>query len=423
MLIRLVALFVALLSIGATAFPQVPACNSIQDNWKYYYDASTYALTRTGSGQITGTYAVTLFCPGMTFPITGTITGDSFTISVTGLNACPGGGAQWLTYTGFLGQPGCNFAYGNWSNSLNYCGGFRQDNAYPPIGVSTIFTKPVDVPTSETTATPTGAQWDTNSGARWNQTLVPNTPSGEFEGYAIYEYATGQGTDTCWFAGSSVAKFDAITTPGFAWNVTSHNTWGADFIGWNLAAVRYYRTKKRVPCSSSFQQQIVIDCAYAPANPSTYTGPFTTSRATRFTVCLTRLIRLEQASRREKQPVCATRTLLLIRRGDDGVSHMLNLFRLMVICSYLATLALAQETVSVSSHPADLSRPLSTVVSQIRRQTNCLSPTKILDTLAQRTSKRLRLASPKRQSKRRVQGRALLFPRAIKSPSYTLRLK
>jgi hypothetical protein len=65
----------------------------------------------------------------------------------------------------------------------------------------------------------------------------------------VYEYpAIGPGNDTCFFKGSKVALFDTITTPGFAWDISSKNAWGgADFIGWNLAAVRYYRTEKARP--------------------------------------------------------------------------------------------------------------------------------------------------------------------------------
>ncbi|MGA9391030.1 MAG: hypothetical protein WBV69_11345 [Candidatus Sulfotelmatobacter sp.] len=252
----------------------------MQGDWTYYYDDSQYILTQDASGNLTGTMKANL-CSGTSFPITGTTSsGGEFTFTVTGFAACSG--RTFLTFTGYLGQPGCNYAYGNWTTSIPSSGGFGQDNPYP-TDTTAVFAKPVDVPTSETSKIPTGAQWSTTNGAPWIQTLAGSLAPSEFEGRAVYEYpATGPGNDTCWFKGSTVPLFDAVTTPGFAWNISSANAWGgADFIGWNLAAVKYYRTEKRVPCASTFQQQMVIDAAYSPANPSNY-GPYTNSSGSNF---------------------------------------------------------------------------------------------------------------------------------------------
>jgi hypothetical protein len=82
-------------------------------------------------------------------------------------------------------------------------------------------------------------------------------------------------SDTCWFPLSIYAKFDTISTPGFAWIVHSNNTWGADWIGWKLNTVEYYRTEGRVPCGTTFQQIMVIDAAYSPDNPPTYSSYLT----------------------------------------------------------------------------------------------------------------------------------------------------
>jgi hypothetical protein len=60
---------------------------------------------------------------------------------------------------------------------------------------------------------------------------------------------------------------------GYGWYVSSKNTWGADWIGYTLKAVQYYRTQNRVPCGSSVLQQMVVDAAYSPKNPSNY-GPY-----------------------------------------------------------------------------------------------------------------------------------------------------
>lgn len=170
-------------------------------------------------------------------------------------------------------RPGAISSYGSYTNSQGGSGAWGDSNPYPNAG--DYVTKAVDVPTSETTVVPTAAQWDTVHSAPWNQTLAPDSPSGEFEGRGVYEYpGIGAGNDTCWFPTSKFAIFDAITTPGFAWTVTSKNSWGADFVGWSLAAVRYYRGQKRVPCGSTFLQQMVVDAAFSPNNPTNY-GPYT----------------------------------------------------------------------------------------------------------------------------------------------------
>jgi len=188
---------------------------------------------------------------------------------VTNLNQCPFQTATSITFTGSLGQPGCNFAYGNWSNSLGNSGGFGVSQAYP-TNTANIFTRPADVPTSETSQQ--SGSWNTTlGGAPWHQTLVPNSPAGEFSGRVVYEYASGTGTDSCWFQGSVFKyPFNVISTPGFGWGVNGRNLWGPDLIGWTLKAVQFYRAQNRVPCGARFQQQMVIDAAYSPNNPPSY---------------------------------------------------------------------------------------------------------------------------------------------------------
>jgi len=127
------------------------------------------------------------------------------------------------------------------------------------------------------------ASWDkTNGGAPWTQTFAPNSPSGEFEERAVYEFVGGTGSDSCWFSGSAYQPFTSISKPGLGWFVTNKNTWGPDFIGWKLAAVQYYRTKKKAPCGTRFYQQVVIDAAYSPNNPTSYSGPYTSSNGETF---------------------------------------------------------------------------------------------------------------------------------------------
>ncbi len=186
--------------------------------------------------------------------------------------ACAAPNVTWLTFTGYIGQPGCNYAYGNWSNSIPNGGGFGDDDPYPPIGTAALFAKPVDVPDAETSAIPPPAAWNSTQGAPWNQTLAGGLSPSEFDGRGVYEYGAGSGTDTCWFAKSKYAPFTSITTPGFEWPVSSKNTWGADWIGWNLAPVKYYRAQKKVPCGASFPQMIVADAAYDPDNTPAYSA-------------------------------------------------------------------------------------------------------------------------------------------------------
>ncbi len=97
----------------------------------------------------------------------------------------------------------------------------------------------------------------------------------------MYEYVGGTGSDSCWFAQSRFAPFAAITTPGFGWDANGRNLWGPDLIGWKLSTVQYYRGQNRVPCGTRFPQQMVIDAAYSPDNPSNY-GPHTDDNGVNF---------------------------------------------------------------------------------------------------------------------------------------------
>jgi len=263
-------LFVLALSPTLT-FSQLYYCATMQGTWTWTYDGSQYILTQDGSGNITGKYVDTPFCPGLQLPITGTISSGSFTFTVNNVNSCPGTLNTYVTFTGYLGQPGCNYAYGSWKNGLGNSGGFGQNSAYPTSGP--YFTKPVDVPTSEKSVQ--SGSWNTTMGAPWHQTLAPNSPPGEFSGRVVNEYASGTGTDSCWFTNSKYAPFTAITKPGYGWDVNGKNLWGADFIGWKLETVQYYRAQNKVPCGARFSQQMIIDAAYSPDNPSSYSGPYT----------------------------------------------------------------------------------------------------------------------------------------------------
>jgi hypothetical protein len=76
---RVLMLCLGLLLNAAPMFSQLYYCGPIKGNWKWGYDNSEYDLSQDNSGNITGLY-LTPFCPGYTFPITGTITSGSFTL-------------------------------------------------------------------------------------------------------------------------------------------------------------------------------------------------------------------------------------------------------------------------------------------------------------------------------------------------------
>jgi hypothetical protein len=269
---RILTVCLGVILTSTQAICQVISCAVVNGTWAWKFTNAQYLLSQDNMGNISG-YAIEPGCQGNNqWPITGTIAGAFVTFTESN-NGCTNGNVTHINYSATVGAPGCNFLYGSYTNSQGGSGAWGDSNPYPNAG--DYVTKAVDVPTSETTVIPTAAQWDTAHGAPWNQTLVPNSPSGEFEGRGAYEYPPiGPGNDSCWFQGSAVPIFDAVTTPGFGWLVTSKNTWGTDFIGWNLAAVQYYRGKKRAPCSSTWQQQMVIDAAFSPNNPSNY-GPYT----------------------------------------------------------------------------------------------------------------------------------------------------
>ena len=104
-------MFLLLLGLGVTSTPSYSqlACGTVQGNWGWEYDYSKWDLSQDGSGNVSGT----VLDMGCQVPVTGTISSGAFTITATGFNKCPGGGVTWLTFQGWVGQPGCNFAYGN----------------------------------------------------------------------------------------------------------------------------------------------------------------------------------------------------------------------------------------------------------------------------------------------------------------------
>lgn len=266
---------VVLLLVLTSVFGYSQSCLSAQGTWTWSYDNSVYTISQDGSGNLTG--FVTENCyPGMAnWPLTGTINGNFLLFTATNPGSC--GQAQWIKFNATVGQPGCNYLYGGWTNSVGGSGLWGESNPYPSSGPWV--TKAADVPTSESTTNPSGVAWDKiKGGAPWEQTLSPDSPSGEFAGRSVYEVpGTGRGSDTCWFTKSKYAPFTSVT--GGQWSVTANSMWGYDWVGWSLAAVRYYRSNKRVPCGNRAMQQMIVDAAFSPNNPSGY-GQYTLPNGT-----------------------------------------------------------------------------------------------------------------------------------------------
>jgi hypothetical protein len=250
-------------------------------------------VTQDGSGDLTVTMTETPCGDGIgpcTYNGTGTLdlTSNNFTLSVATtedtlvdyygtLLVYP----LNMSYSGTL-ETGCNLAETTnitdnfssscvgWLEGYGYsaddaaalCAQYVDDGAYD-------VTKPCDLPTGETTA---GVGWNaTEWGAgAWNQTLQPT--SFNFGGRNVTEQDPGGGgPDSCWFSGSSYDPFISIGAPpsfdpSYTWLVTPDNVWGTDWVGYIAAAITYYQADplESLPCSTSFPQQMVIDCSDSP---------------------------------------------------------------------------------------------------------------------------------------------------------------
>ncbi|MGD9691315.1 MAG: hypothetical protein AB7G17_00565 [Phycisphaerales bacterium] len=130
-----------------------------------------------------------------------------------------------------------------------------------PTAVQVVNAKAVVIPTGETTASNGWGAGGSTTVHRWQMTLTPGTTN--FQGRSVTEQdAGGGGPDTCWFNGSTYARWTAIT--GGTWVVGANNVWGDDFVGWFSAAVTYYRAQGRAPCQTTFPQDMHINGEGSP---------------------------------------------------------------------------------------------------------------------------------------------------------------
>jgi hypothetical protein len=217
------------------------SCATAEGSWTWIdpFETLIYTLSQNSSGTINGTVR-TNFCAVKDWPMQGTFTGNGL-FNARATNPTGGVGdncaAAWFEIEGSVDKPGCHTGSGTWVNSI--------------ASDSWNWSKPCEVPTGEST-TPIG--W--NSGEptifRWLATLAPSSKN--FDGRTVTESVnTGDG---CWFPGSIFAEVTG-SPPNPA--TVSGNTY-ADDIGWVPAAVTYYRSQSRAPCSFSSVQQMRIDC-------------------------------------------------------------------------------------------------------------------------------------------------------------------
>jgi hypothetical protein len=113
---------------------------------------------------------------------------------------------------------------------------------------------------------------------RWRQTLDLTTI--DYAGVKVretdpssqQEVCNGTGTgaackpDTCYYPGSIYSPFISIS--GGTWTVTEDNHWGLDAVGRGTASTTYYRHAGRVPCDTTFPQQMQIQ--FATGDPRWY---------------------------------------------------------------------------------------------------------------------------------------------------------
>ncbi len=223
------------------------------------YSSCSFTPTSTSSAVGTSAY---LFTPGEMkvdcqnvlygpYSVTATLTWVSnntpvATVSSNGTETAISAGSAGISAT--------------WQDIVAYVGYGCGSPLYSTVGCGTATQNVVCTsPTGESTYP---VAWSNDPTVyEWDQTLAPTGTS--FVGRTVTEQDPGGGgPDTCYFTGSSISPFTAIT--GGSWTVTSGNHWGHDYVGWHSTAVTYYRNQGRAPCSTTFPQRMVIDCSTGP---------------------------------------------------------------------------------------------------------------------------------------------------------------
>jgi hypothetical protein len=236
--------------VPATDISYQTFINSWQDTYGFIWTITSTGSTVSGSVLTTNPSPG---CPNITFTVSGSIspslqidgvqgtTGFTWNASnPTPPSSCGGYTPTPFSYSGTIQNDGNDLGPNTtWTNSSG-------------SGSTTVTKSPSDIPTSETTnAVGFGAGLGATVG-QFRQILVAASGSTDiFQGRQVSEY-TGFGTnyDNCFFTGSMVPQWTSVL--GSEWNVgyysiappyiTSLNEWADDYIGWNTAHVRYYRS-------------------------------------------------------------------------------------------------------------------------------------------------------------------------------------
>jgi len=131
---------------------------------------------------------------------------------------------------------------------------------YGPVGVSSS-TQVQPPPPPPQWPIPSGEDitflgWQGDGGiSMWYQFLQPSNVN--FAGRTVKEFS-GTGTDSCWFEGSALQPFTALT--GGEWPVEgAENGWGPDYLSWAQEDIDYYRAQGKAPCSTTIPQSMRIN--------------------------------------------------------------------------------------------------------------------------------------------------------------------
>jgi hypothetical protein len=228
----------------------------------------TFTLSQdVSTGEITGS-SYRAICQSTTWPVTGEWLGNGeFTITITNPSPSdPRCVADWVTYTGTVSLPGCDITEDLWAENSEAWGDYLE------------WTKPSDIPSQETYH---ADGFDLLSGYRalgyWDMTISTSNGEVNFGGRSITETFPQNGTDACYFPGSSYSAIQKPATPWGTWTVGSiestpgyFNQYGFDRIGWGTEnMVDYYMSERpsrglSLPCYYTVSQQMKIGTRSGP---------------------------------------------------------------------------------------------------------------------------------------------------------------
>jgi hypothetical protein len=183
----------------------------------------------------------------------------------------------YVTFVGTINLPGCNVATGTETETPSQAGAPGYTGPQTLATSCLIPTGEISTPQGWSTSIPTAGQFSV---------VVTNTNvlTWNFGGRTVTETTPSPGSDMCWFSGSAIAPFNQVTGSSWGVNENGNNSYdGLDQIGQSVKAVYYYREMGRTPCTTTFPQQMTIDCSSQNApygNPNTITYTITPTTIT-----------------------------------------------------------------------------------------------------------------------------------------------